>query len=109
MHTQYHGLVQAHLGDVASLEFIVTDRGGNAVDLGAASAVYKLARAHGGTALLVLDGMGGVSMQENVVTVDIDTGMIAQTGDFFGQLFVTIDGDTLVVAEGPVHVAPVIL
>lgn len=108
MHTQYHGLVTAHLGDSLRLEFVVTDKSGANVDLSAASAVYKLARRHDAPAVVVLNGESGVAMLENVVSVSLDTASIARTGDFFGQLFVTIDGETLVVAEGPVHIAPVI-
>lgn len=116
MHTHIHGNIEARSGEPVEIVFNVTDKDGNTADLTLATAEYRLARRAGDAALLTRSSAaeGGIAMDGSTVTVTIDTTALmhagaAMLGDFFGQLRITLDGRTLVVAEGPVSIAPVIL
>jgi hypothetical protein len=116
MHTRIHPLIEIRSGEIADLVFSVTDQNGAGVDLAGASAEYRLARRAGERALLTLhsDESGGIALAGEVATVSLDTNALAQNGkpllgDFFGQLRLSIGGRTLVVAEGPLCLHPVIL
>lgn len=116
MYTHIHGNIETRSGERAELVFSVTDKDGNAADLTDAAAEYRLARRAGDTALLTCHSEigGGITIADNIVTVSFDTGTLTQAGkallgDFFAQLRITVDERTLVVAEGPISIAPVIL
>ena len=113
MYTVVHPLVETHTGEAVRLVFTVTDQAGTAVSLSGASAIYKIARHAGDAALLVKTETAGIALSGNTATVSFNTseltsGGAALLGDFFAQLQVTKSGDSLIVAEGPLSVAPVI-
>lgn len=113
MHTAVHGLISAKAGEPVRIIFTVTNADGAEVDVSGASAVYKIARRAGEAALLTRTHEEGILLSGNMAVVEFDTGDLADdngqmTGDFVGQLTVAMDGDSLVVAEGPVHVGAVI-
>jgi hypothetical protein len=108
MYTTVHSLISAKAGERVKITFTVTDRAGAAVSLSGASALYRIARRAGDAALLTLTSGAGITLSSNTAAVEFDTGDLEDLGDFLGQLTVTKAGDTLVVAEGPVSVAPVI-
>lgn len=108
-----HPLIQTHSGEDIQLAFHVTDASGNALDITAASALYKIARRAGAAALLTKTDADGIGIAGNVATVSLNTADLAvagtaQIGDFWGQLTLTLENITLVVAEGPLSVAPII-
>lgn len=116
MHTHIHGNIEARSGEPVEIAFNVTDKDGNAIDLTLATAEYRLARRAGDTALLSCSsaGDGGITAEGNIATVTFDSAALTQNGqpmlgDFYGQLRITLDSRTLVVAEGPISIAPVIL
>lgn len=77
-----HSLIKTFSGDAVQITFTLKDKAGNTVSVVGASATYKIARRAGDTALL---------------------------GDFIGQLKITKSGDSLIVAEGLIVIAPAIL
>ena len=108
-----HPLIQTHSGEDIQLAFHITDANGNALDISAATASYKIARRAGDAALLTKTGEDGIGFTGHIATVSLNTADLiaageAQIGDFWGQLTLTLDGVTLVVAEGPLCVAPII-
>jgi hypothetical protein len=116
MHTRIHPLIEVRSGETADLVFSVTDESGAGVDLAGASAEYRLARRAGERALLTLHSgaAGGIVLDGEAASVSLDTNALVQNGkpllgDFFGQLRLTLGGRTLVVAEGPLCLHPVIL
>ncbi len=116
MHTHIHGNIEARSGEPVEIAFNVTDKDGNAIDMTTAMAEYRLARRVGDMALLTCSSgeNGGITAEDNIVTVKFDTAILTQSGqpllgDFYGQLRITLEGRMLVVAEGPVSIAPVIL
>ena len=115
MHTHIHGNIEARSGEPVEIAFNVTDKDGNAIDLTSATAEYRLARRAGDVALLTCSSDDGdIIAEDNRVTVTFDSAALTQggqplMGDFFGQLRITKDARTLVVAEGPISIAPVIL
>ena len=113
MQTSLHPLIETHTGEDVEIAFHVTDGAGNDVDLGAATASYKIARRAGDAAVLTKTNGSGITLSDNTATVAFNTAELADgdtplLGDFFGQLTLTIGGVTLVVAEGPIAVDPVI-
>jgi hypothetical protein len=116
MYTHIHSAIETRSGEKAELVFNVTDHEGNAVDLSAASAEYRLARRAGEAAIAVYNSEenGGITLEGNLAKVMLDTNDVMQSGkpllgDFFGQLRVTVDDRMLVAAEGVINIAPVIL
>ena len=113
MYTVTHSLLRAKAGEPVRLSVTVTDKSGTAVDLTGASAVYKIARHAGDTALLTITDANGITLSGNIATVDVNTADLKNSsvqllGDFFGQLQITQNGDSLFVAEGPLCLDPVI-
>ncbi len=116
MFTHIHSNIETRSGETEELVFHVADKDGNAADLTGAAAEYRIARRAGDTALLSCtsaDG-GGIVIEDNAVTVTFDTAALTQNekpllGDFFAQLRITVNDRTLVVAEGPISIAPVVL
>lgn len=116
MHTEIHPLLDMRSGERAVLVFNVRDGAGMPVDLSEAEAEYRIARRAGERALLTLhsgDG-GGIALDGSAARVSIDTALLAQNGrallgDFFAQLRLTVDEVTLIAAEGPLCIHPVIL
>lgn len=109
-----HPLIQTHSGEDIRLAFHVTDVNGNALDITAAAAHYKIARRAGDAALLTKTEADDIALAGHIATVSLNTadltaGGAPQIGDFWGQLTLTLDDMTLVVAEGPLSVAPVII
>lgn len=116
MFTHIHGNIETRSGETAELIFNVTDKDGNAADLAGAAAEYRIARRAGDAALLTCTSAadGGIVIDDNAVTVTLDTAALTQDekpmlGDFFAQLRITVGGRTLVAAEGPISILPVIL
>jgi len=113
MHTAIHPLIETHSGTRITIVFNVRDAAGNLLDLDEASAEYRLARRAGERALLSLNSGadGGILLDGSSVHIGLDTDLLpgGALGDFFGQLRLTIGGQTLVAAEGPLCVHPVIL
>lgn len=116
MHTSIHPLIEIRSGETAELVFTITDAAGASIDLGGASAEYRLARRAGERAALSLHSAadGGIALEDSAAIVSIDTAALVQNGkpllgDFLGQLRLTIGGRTLVAAEGPLCLHPVIL
>lgn len=116
MHTAIHPLVEVRSGEIFTLVFNITDAAGQAVDLTDAAAEYRIARRAGECALVTLESSpaGGIIFTESAAHVGIDTAQLQSgsaplLGDFFGQLRLTIGGQTLVAAEGPFCIHPVIL
>lgn len=114
MYTISHSLIETHSGEPVKIIFTVTDQLGAPVTVVGATATYKLARRSGEAALLTKTQADGITLSSNTAIVEFNTaslldGASALLGDFFGQLKITKDGDTLVVAEGPLYVASVIL
>lgn len=108
-----HPLIQTHSGEDIQLAFHVADAAGNALDISGASAQYKIARRAGDAALLTKTAENGITLSGHIATVSLNTAALAsagvpQIGDFWGQLTLTLDDITLVVAEGPLSVAPII-
>jgi hypothetical protein len=108
-----HPLIQTHSGEDIQLAFHVTDASGTALDISNAVASYKMARRAGDAALLVKTENDAITRIGHIVTVSLNTADLEAAGqpligDFWGQLTLTLDGVTLVVAEGPLSVAPVI-
>ena len=113
MQTSLHALIETHTGEDVELAFHVTDGAGGDVDLAEASASYKIARRAGDAALLTKTNGNGITLEGAAATVSFNTSELAAEdapllGDFFGQLTLTIGGVTLVAAEGPIAIAPVI-
>jgi len=113
MHTAIHPLIETHSGTRITIVFNVRDAAGNLLDLEEASAEYRLARRAGERALMSLGSGGGgaILIEGSAVHITLDTTDLpgGALGDFFGQLRLTIGGQTLVAAEGPLCVHPVIL
>lgn len=116
MNTYIHGTIEARSGEWIEINFNVSDADGNAVDLTEASAEYRIARRAGDAALISRHSgeSGGISIGDNIVNVTVDTAALVQggkplLGDFFAQLMITLDGRTLVAAEGPISISPVVL
>ncbi len=64
-------------------------------------------------ALLTKTDTDGITLSSNTAEVAFNTGELSDSGagligDFFAQLKITKDGDSLIVAEGPLHIAPII-
>jgi hypothetical protein len=113
MHTLIHGLIEAKTGEPVLITFTITDRNGTAVLVDGAAATYKIARRAGEVALVTKTEVDGITLSSNTAIVALNMGELtdgaeALLGDFFAQLRITMDGDGLVVAEGPIHVAAVI-
>lgn len=113
MYTVTHPLIDTKTGEPVTLAFHITNRAGAPLDVSAGSAVYKIARRAGETAILNVTG-DDIMLDGTTVTVSFNTGDIAQAGtplmgDFLGQLTLTLDGVGLVVAEGPISIRPVIV
>lgn len=114
MYTITHELIKTHSGEPVKIIFTVTNQSGSAVTVAGAEATYKISRRDGNAALLTKTGGGGITLSSNTAIVEFNTGELTDggellLGDFFGQLKITKNGDGLVVAEGPLHVAPVII
>lgn len=116
MHTAIHPLIEARSGERFEIIFNVTDSAGDTAVLEGASAEYRIARRAGERALVSLTSgsEGGITLAGSAAQVSIDTNLLgahgtAMMGDFFGQLRLSIGGQTLVVAEGPLCIHPVIL
>lgn len=116
MHTAIHPLVEVRSGETFTLVFNITDAAGLPLDLDGAAAEYRIARRAGERALVTRTSgpAGGIVFTESAAHVDIDTGDLQSgdaplLGDFLGQLRLTIDAHTLVAAEGPLCIHPVIL
>lgn len=115
MYTRLHPLIDIRSGETADLSFAVTDAAGASLDLGGASAEYRIARRAGEPALTSLSSDAeSITIGGGYVTAHVDTGVLIQNGkpvlgDCFGQLRLTLGGRTLVVAEGPLCIHPVIL
>lgn len=114
MRTSLHPLIETHTGEDVEISFHVTDGAGNDVDLAAATASYKIARRAGDAALLTKTNGNGITLSDHTATIALNTaeltdGDAALLGDFFGQLTLTIGGVTLVAAEGPIAIDPVII
>ena len=113
MYTVTHPLISAKSGEPVRITFTITDHDGNAVSMTGAAAAYKLARQPDDNAILSLSSPGDITLSSNTAVVEFNTGDLLDgdlplLGDFIGQLTITKNGDSLVVAEGPLHVAPVI-
>ena len=113
MYTITHSLIETHSGEPVKIVFTVTDQAGAAVSVAGANATYKIARRPGGAALLTKTELDDITLSSNTATVEfstteLDDGDELLIGDFFGQLKITKNGDGLIVAEGPLYVAPVI-
>lgn len=114
MHISPHSLIRTHSGEDIALAFHVTDGDGAALDVSGAQASYKIARRAGEAALLVKTHAAGIDLSGATATVSLNTAELTQegqpqTGDFWGQLTLTLGDTTLVIAEGPFSVAPVIV
>lgn len=114
MYTASHGLIETHSGEPVRIIFTVVDQAGSPVTVAGAAATYKIARRPGDAALLTKTEASGITLSSNTATVEFNTGTLLDgaspmLGDFFGQLNIVKSGDTLVVAEGPLYVAPVIV
>jgi hypothetical protein len=108
-----HKLVDTKTGDDIALVFDIRDANGDAVDLTAAVLTYKISRRAGDAALLTKTQDSGIARSGSIATVSFNTAEIAADdtpliGDFFGQLRVTLNDISLVVAEGPIAIEPVI-
>lgn len=114
MYTVTHPLISAKSGEPVRITFTITDQAGNAVSMTGASATYKIARQADDAALLTKTSPTAITLSSNTAAVNFNTGDLLDgstplLGDFIGQLTITKSGDSLVVAEGPLHVSPVIL
>jgi hypothetical protein len=110
MYTVTHPPIAAKTGENVRIVFTITDRQGNAVDVSGAEATYRIARRAGEAALLEKTETNGVMLASNTAAVDFSTADLADadgpmTGDFLGQLAMTMDGDGLVVAEGTITIS----
>ena len=113
MHCIPHALIRTHSGEDIALAFHITNTAGAALDISDAAAVYKIARRAGDAALLVKTQEDGITLAAATATVTLNTAELAAEGqpllgDFWGQLTLTLNDMTQVVAEGPLSVAPVI-
>jgi hypothetical protein len=114
MYTVRHGLLKAKSGEKIRISFSVVDQAGQPVSLSGASAVYRVARRVEDDRLLEkTSSSGAITISANVATVEFDVNQILlgsapQTGDFLGQMFITKNGVTLVVAEGPINISGII-
>lgn len=108
-----HKLVDTKTGDDISLVFDIRDANGDAVDLTTAAITYKISRRAGDAALLTKTQDSGIARSGSIATVSFNTAEMTADdapliGDFFGQLRVTLNDISLVVAEGPIAIEPVI-
>ena len=114
MYAVRHGLLKAKRGEKVHINFNVVDQSGLPVSLSGASATYRIGRRVGEQHLLQLTSNAGqIVFSNNIASVafsvdDIQLLSQPQTGDLFGQLFITKDTITLVVAEGPIHISDII-
>lgn len=113
MNTITFNTVEAHAGEPVEISFPLTDIDGADIDLTGAAAEFRIARRNGDAALLIVADddidIAGSTVVASFQTADLVNGALEQlTGRFFGQLFVTKSGDTLVVAEGFIIVRPII-
>jgi hypothetical protein len=115
MYTITHRLIETHTGEPVKITFTVTDQAGAPVTVASATAVYKIARRLGEAALLTKTDADGITLSGSTAIVEFNTGELVDDdevpllGDFAGQLLITKDGDGLIVAEGQINIAPVIL
>jgi hypothetical protein len=114
MYTVRHELLKAKSGEKIKISFSVVDQAGQPVSLSGTSASYRIARRVEEERLLEkTSSLGGITLLANVATVEFDVnqillGGVPQTGDFLGQMFITKNGVTLVVAEGPINISGII-
>lgn len=112
MHTVMFEPVIAHADEPMELIFSVTDRDGNAVALAGASALFKIARTPDSAPLLVKTTDDGIVLQDNTATVAFHTAELADEeenallGDFFAQLRIARDENSLVASEGRISILP---
>ncbi|HRJ66925.1 MAG TPA: hypothetical protein PLW48_07280, partial [Alphaproteobacteria bacterium] len=116
MHTAIHPLIDVRSGERFEIIFSVNDGAGAAITLDGAGAEYRLARRAGERALISLNSNaeGGITLAGSTAHITVDTAELSaggkpMLGDFFGQLRLSIGGQTLVAAEGPICIHPVIL
>lgn len=106
MYTVRHEPLEAHTGEPVEIIFDVTDNAKppQPVLVEGATATYKVARRQGGTALMTLTEINGITLSGNTATVEFDVDDIGRTGDLFGELKITKDGVPLVVGDGRLHI-----
>ena len=113
MYTSIHSPLETHTGEPVRITFLVTDAAGAPVTVTGAAATYKIARRNGEAALLTKTEAAGITLLNDSAVVEFNTGELLQEGqpllgDFFTQLKITKNGDTLVAAEGVLQVKAVI-
>mgnify|MGYP003387352246 CR=1 FL=1 len=118
MDTALHDRFTAKAGEPVRLIFNVVDQDGNAVTLTDISAVYKIARRAGQSAIMTLTQEdAGITVSGSTVTVEYNTedvndgstDAVQFYGLFFDQLQITEDDDALYVCEGEFVIEQVIL
>lgn len=115
MYTVTHDPIEVNAGEAVSITFTVVDQAAVAVSVATATASYKIARKKGDTAILTKTQAAGITLASNTAVVAFDTASLVNAdadqlyGEFIGQLTITKDGFDLVVAEGTISVAPVVI
>jgi len=113
MHTVTFDEITAHAGEPVQITFTVTNQSGTAVSLAGAAATFKIARTENSAAIATKTESAGIVLSGNAAVVSFNTNELVSgasqlLGDFFAQLKITKSGDSLVAAEGRLHVKPVI-
>lgn len=106
-----HNAITANYGEPIAIEFTVTDGDGNAQSLVGASASYRLARDKGLDAVLEKTNVSGITLSTNKATVRFNTtellaSPISENVEFWGELWITIGSDSLIVANGYININP---
>lgn len=114
MYTTQHTRLSVKSVEPVQIIATVVDRTGSAVALAGATATYKIARKVGDDALLSKSQGNGITFSTNIATVDFLASDVEESGeqaygDFWGQLTITLNSDTLVVLEGPITINKVVL
>lgn len=106
-----HNTIELYEGEPAVFQFTITDGAGAPQSLVGATLSYRLANNKGDTAILEKTEIDGITVASNVATVRFDTSELVPTPlpnsvDFWGELWVTISGNSIVVADGLINVKP---
>lgn len=108
-----HDALQVYYGEPVVLQFTITDGAGADQSLVGATASYRIARNKGEDAILEKTVGAGITIATNVATVRFETEDVlaaapAESTEFWGELWITISGDPLVVADGIINIRPTI-
>lgn len=106
-----HNAINVNYGEPVAIEFTVLDGDGNAQSLVGASASYRLAKDKGLDAVLEKTNISGITLSTNKATVRFNTtellsDAITQNVEYWGELWITIAGDSLIVANGYININP---